>query len=123
MKNRFIVITLLVWVAAGFACRHETIMPAATVSFQTDVLPILAGNCNQPQCHGGQNPGEAKPLTTYDEVMSDNRIVAGKPHSSPLYKRLIATGSGVMPVSPQPPLTSNQIQIIYIWILQGANNN
>ena len=50
-----------------------------------------------------------------------NRVVAGDPASSTLYKELSA---GKMPPAPKyPPLTAEELQAVSDWIAAGAQNN
>jgi len=71
-------------------------------------------------CHGGG--GEAPSLSTYDDLY--RFVTPGKPVQSKLHKVITAHSDimGLMPPSPKQPLTSAQIDIISIWILQGANH-
>ena len=103
-----------------FSCRHEPVIPAETVSFQTSILPVITANCTQSDCHSAGS--DAGPLLSYDDGIQF--VVAGKPHQSTLYKVITSQSPGtVMPVPPMTPLDNASIENIYIWILQGAQNN
>ena len=111
---------LLVSIAS---CTHKTDLSGLKeVSFSNDIQPILSGNCTQSNCHAGN--GRLFSLTTYDDVINEGHVKAGDPHGSELYQtisnNLLAT---TMPSFPQPSLTTDQIKLIYTWILQGAKNN
>ncbi|HEY6160699.1 MAG TPA: hypothetical protein VI112_05730 [Bacteroidia bacterium] len=103
------------------ACRHQPVVPdQPAISFSGDILPIVGGNCMSSNCHGG----EAFDLSTYDEFTKQGRITPYKPYNSKVYTSITATsGEDMMPPSPQKPLTDQQINTIYLWILQGALNN
>ena len=106
------------------SCRHEPVIPdQPQVSFANDVNPIISGNCTQSGCHGGNDP-EAFSLDSYDKLMKHDNVVAGKPHSSKIYESITKlSGEDLMPRSPYPRLSNQQIETIYLWILQGAKNN
>ena len=51
-------------------------------------------------------------------------ITAGSPEKSKLYKTLKTLNEeDIMPKKPYNELTEKQIQLIYVWIGQGAKNN
>lgn len=94
-----------------------------TVSFATDIVPILNKSCNQAGCH---NAGGKKPELTADKAYSaltiGNYLNLGKPDQSEVY--LYLTGKK----TPQMPLgatanPSNINQLMLAWIQQGAKNN
>lgn len=91
-----------------------------TVSFSSDVMLIIATNCNQSGCHGHVNTEEFS-LTTYDEVIT--HVEPGNGRKSNLYKVITGRGDELMPPEPQNMLTEEQIRTIFVWIEQGAPNN
>lgn len=108
------------------SCITQQVDPTAdlpTISYQTDISPIISSNCASVGCHVGGSGGELFPLTTYDEVVRYCGVKAGKPHDSQLYNIIRLYTGGAMPPSPNDPLSDEQIASIYVWILQGANNN
>jgi len=108
------------------------------VSFNKDIKPILVANCLM--CHDGSGEGSATSgftVKTYDSVMKGTKygavVIPGSSVSSTLY-RLVA--HKVDPKIQMPPhhdeglakgredaLTASQIEIIGMWIDQGAKNN
>jgi hypothetical protein len=113
-----IVIGLFITSICMFSCKHEVIIPSSPViSFSSQVMPAILGNCAQSGCHNGKIRTK---LGNYDEVMQDGGVLPGNPSGSRLYTDII---SYKMPRSPYPPLTDQQTAIIYVWILQGALNN
>lgn len=99
------------------SCKHDPIFPAseaATVSFQLDIQPIIVSNCTMQGCHPN--------MGSYSNLMHD--VHAGRPNSSELYE-VITTNDmdDRMPMAPNPRLSDEQIQLIYLWIAQGAQNN
>jgi len=56
--------------------------------------------------------------------MSGGEIKAGDAHGSNLYQTISNHGFvDAMPPDPLPPLSTDQIKLVYIWIEQGAKNN
>jgi mono/diheme cytochrome c family protein len=117
--------TLAIFVAFAFlnACKHDSPEPVGpTVSFKEHVLPIMIGNCSAPGCHDA-NSGEF-PLLSYSDVIKHGEIEEGKGIDVKLIEVLKDKNENErMPPAPSKALTSNQIQIIELWISQGAKNN
>jgi uncharacterized membrane protein len=102
------------------ACRHDVDLSGApAVSFQSDVQSIIVSNCSESGCHSAS--GGKFPLISYADVR-DN-VTPGDARASKLYKSITGKGEKLMPPSPQPMLTNDEIRLIYLWIEQGANNN
>lgn len=105
------------------SCKHEPVIPETpAISYQSDIQPIIIGNCTQDGCHGNVNPEDFS-LLNYDEVMSNTEIRPKNAQGSKLYKVINGAGEERMPRAPNSPLTDQQIQLIYLWIMQGAKNN
>jgi hypothetical protein len=104
------------------SCRHESELApgTATVCFNSDVMLIINTNCNISGCHGS---GEAPALNTYEDV--SRFVTPFKPTQSKLHKVITAHSNlmGLMPPKPNNSLSSSQIDIISIWIMQGAVND
>ena len=108
----------------SISCKHKpNFSSLATVSYAQHIQPIINSNCTQSGCHGAQNQEEFG-LLTYSDLMKHTSIVAGSPESSELYHVIRTFNSDkIMPRKPFAPLTEKQIQLIYVWIGQGALNN
>jgi hypothetical protein len=108
---------LLFW---GSGCRHEPKKEnLPQVSFANQVEPIINANCAYSGCHNG---GEEFSLLGYDNVRRN--VKPGKPFSSKLYSSITALNAiQAMPPPEKPALSETQLQIIYIWIQNGAPNN
>lgn len=123
MKTRLILSLVgLTLLSISFtSCHHEPeLMPGTPeICFDNDVMLIINSNCNVSGCHGS---GEGPKLSTYEEV--SRYVTAGKPMQSKLHKVISAHSNlmGLMPPKPKSALTSSQIDIISIWILQGAKH-
>ena len=84
------------------------------VSFSQEVWPIFEKYALT--AHGGKG---GVFLENYTDIM--NYVESGDPEGSYLYRALIGDGVDQMP--PGNPLPEELIQIIYIWIEQGAKEN
>jgi mono/diheme cytochrome c family protein len=93
------------------------------IYFQQQVLPILISNCAMSNCHDDASHKEGVILTSYEKVMNTGGVSPGRPADSELYERIIDTDpDDRMPRPPMSPLTQQQKQLIYQWIMQGAQN-
>ncbi len=105
-----------------YSCKHEPILSldTPTVCFQDQVLPIINSSCAVSGCH---DAGSEESLTDYNKIMEF--VTPFKPNSSKIYKMITTTSilMEFMPPPPRSPLTQDQIDLISIWILQGAENN
>ena len=122
MKTKNLVAcSLLMLVAIFSACRHEPDLSAVPeISYSQKIQPIIASNCSYSGCHddGGRHVFS---LVSYDDVIKNGDVKAGNPHSSKLYNVITNHGEKLMP--PDAPLSSQDIESVYIWIAQGAKNN
>ena len=84
----------------------------------------MRASCQYSGCHDTTNTGQVR-IDTYDDMMMLGRVVAGKPHESEIFKRISMYGDDGhrMPQTPYSPMTDQNIRKIYIWIVQGAQNN
>ena len=113
-----------VFLTFALSCKHKPNFDSMSkVSFATSIQPIIISNCTQSGCHGAVN-GEKFKLLTYDELIKHTDVKAGSPETSKLYSVIRAyNAEDIMPRKPYDPLTEKQIQLIYVWIGQGALNN
>ena len=95
-----------------------------TVYFQNDILPIIISNCAKPGCHDAQSAEDGVVLDSYENIMSSGDIEPGDPGDSELYEKITEDDwDDRMPPPGNTPLTTDQIDLIYTWIDQGAKNN
>jgi uncharacterized membrane protein len=103
------------------SCGSQQNNTGKTVSFSTDVAPILNQRCIG--CHGDGQPSAGLDLSTYEGVMAGARgkaiVVAGNPSKSLLVTKV---RSGKMPKN-GAKLTPEQISLINDWVSQGALDN
>jgi hypothetical protein len=107
----------LIWlILFTSGCIHDpVIQDSPLLTFEANVKAITLNNCARSGCHDGNE--EDPTLITYNDVMS--QVKPGDPKGSELYK-VITKLSGEKAMPPDGPLSDQQIQTIYIWILQGA---
>lgn len=108
----------------GIRCKDEPVIPdSPVIKFSDEVLPIIIGNCTASGCHGNYNPQQFL-LNSYTDVMTHGEVKAKDARGSKLYNVIISNKEEEkMPRKPNPDLTEKQIEIIYLWIMQGAKNN
>ncbi len=109
---------------------------AEEVSFAKAVAPIFRGQCAT--CHmNGDEPGGMKlyPSAAYQSLVGVasagsplQRVAPGAPEQSYLLHKLQGThlnvgGAGVQMPFGQPPLAEDSLQLIRLWVEQGAKNN
>lgn len=107
--------------AAESSPTAEVAPGGASVSFATDILPILQSRCIN--CHGGDRTEEGLSLRSHAELMAGSEngsvITPGDALNSLLAEMIIEQK---MPKR-GPKLTPPQVQLIIDWINQGALNN
>ena len=107
------------------------------VSFASDVYEGIfysggSGKCMP--CHGSGTPYplELQPLNVaYNSLIygysanGDAYIDTTSPHLSHLYKRVVGEDAAIMPPASNDNggLTPQEVELIYLWIQQGAKNN
>ena len=95
-----------------------------TVYFQQQILPMIISNCAKSGCHNTEDHQEGIILNSYASIMSDGDIRSGNPGGSDLYQVITETDpDNIMPPPPHPALSSSQVNLVYQWIQQGAQNN
>ena len=104
-------------------CRHDTtgLENIPKICFSTQVLPIILNNCAISGCHTGSNgkgEGEDPDLSNVQSIL--NNVSPGKPGNSKIYNAITSYWSPMPPAS-HTQLTQDQRNLIYIWILQGAD--
>ena len=85
---------------------------------------VLEKNCLQ--CHGESGSFKEWLLIEYNSLIQSGSIMPGQPDESELYKRLLGPTENGLQMPPNqppfnlPPLTDEEIEIIRIWIENGA---
>lgn len=116
-------VLIIAFSTIAFSCKHKTDFNNLTeVSYANNIAPIISSNCSASGCHGSSEFQKFS-LSTYDGLMNGG-ITAGSPEKSKLYKVLKTLNKeDIMPKKPFNELSEKQIQLIYVWIGQGAKNN
>lgn len=102
----------LICAGAGFA------QTPAKVDFSRDVLPILRQNCVP--CHGPTQQNSGMRVDRKSSVISRRGVVPGSAENSFLFHRISGSEYGAQ-MPPTGALRAEQINIIKMWIDQGAD--
>jgi hypothetical protein len=127
----------LVAVGAGWAFqqakRNPTPKPAVkpaskTVSYKTDVAPILKKYCLPCHTEDQMNPSELY-LDSYENILGAGKhgksVLPGNPDSSNLIRKISLTPpfGDPMPMKRKVPFPDDTLKTLVLWIQQGAKNN
>jgi hypothetical protein len=139
IRNFAVKLVLILSTSAGlFSCKHEipvdlsggnnnpttsSTCSSDTVYFTNSVQPLLQSNCAYAGCHDAVSRKDGVDLSSYAKIIATGKIRPGDPNNSELYKVLFKTGDDRMPPPPNAALSTEQKNILYKWILQGAKNN
>jgi hypothetical protein len=94
-----------------------------TVYFQNTILPLVVSSCATTGCHDQASHRDGVILTDYASIIKTGEIKPGDPNDSEFFETLTDDDDDLMPPPPYDPLSSEQIELIRIWIAQGAENN
>ena len=95
-----------------------------SVYFENDVFPILLSNCAISGCHDNESHEEGINLSSYVKIMSSDVIDLSDPWDSELIEKATDNDpDDIMPPPPMSPLTDAEIELIVLWMEQGAKNN
>ena len=92
--------------------------------FAQQAYIVFEKNCLQ--CHGDSGSFKESLLIEYNSLIQSGSVIPGQPDESELYKRLLGpteNGAQMPPNLPPfnlPPLTDEAIEIIRVWIENGA---
>ncbi|MBW3540274.1 MAG: hypothetical protein KY476_08385 [Planctomycetes bacterium] len=105
--------------------QRANLLQAQGVSFTKHVQPIFKKHCTG--CHGGENPRNGLSLESFAGLARGGQngvpIVPGNARRSPLALRLVAPGQAKMPPGNRPSPTPQEIQLLALWINQGAKDD
>jgi hypothetical protein len=92
-----------------------------TVSFSTDIIPIMNSNCSMSGCHntGGKAP-DLSEANAYNSLTNGGYVTVDDPQTSSLYLWMTGKKGTPMPVS---GINKDYNALILAWIRQGAINN
>jgi len=133
-----IVLLAAMTLAAASGCKHDPITPLITneipdttqgcdpntVYFVNDVLPIFNSSCAMSGCHDAASAQDGVVLYSYANIMNTGDVKPWNPGGSGVYEAITEDDIDKrMPPEYANPLTQEQINTIYNWIVQGAKNN
>ena len=129
----FLFLIFFLLVSSGLICCKDTqtnpsseiVFPNSKVSFSKQVGPLFQQKCTASPCHGGNIPAAGLNLEYPSFTALMNHIptlVVPRDTNCLLLERL----SGRLPQMPPPKfpqLNQNQINVVKIWIEEGATYN
>jgi cytochrome c553 len=89
------------------------------VSFKERILPIFVSNCTMSDCHNSLSKHVKLDLTTYEGIMK--AVVPGHPMLSEVYTNISGSRPS-MPTKGYPKLSTQDVELIKLWINMGATN-
>lgn len=131
MKNKINLLFVLV-VPVLFSCKNDKgkiVEPScntpATVSFNSDIVPLFNTYCNTSGCHSGTNPAGNLDLTAASAYTALTNPSSGYIDTiHPTYSVLYAQMNSISnPMPPTGKLNKCKIELILTWIQQKAKNN
>jgi hypothetical protein len=94
-----------------------------TIYFERDLLPLLQSGCAQPGCHDAITQQGGVRLTDYASVIATADVKPFDPEESDLYEVLVEDDPDKrMPPPPNDPWPQENINAVYKWISQGAQD-
>ncbi|EAR00261.1 hypothetical protein [Maribacter sp. HTCC2170] len=122
LRSTLVKLSLISLGFSFFGCYYdepEEIDSSTIVSFTTDIQPIFNASCIS--CHPLiQAVPDLTEGNSYNSIVTNEMIKANDLEASVLYQRLIGNPT-IMPSSGSLP--STEINLVKIWIEQGALNN
>lgn len=94
-----------------------------TVYFQNTILPLVVSSCATSGCHDEASHKDGIVLTDYTSIIRTGKIKAGDPEDSEFFESLTDKGDDLMPPPPLAAFNTGEVDLIRIWIEQGALNN
>lgn len=95
------------------------------VDFKNDVMPILKKHCAA--CHNDDDYEAGFTVDSYDGIEEgcdgEAVFVAGDPDDSWMIQLMTGNKEPLMPPDDQPRPTEDEIEILKLWIEQGANDS
>ena len=92
---------------------------AAPVDFEKQIAPVFAQHCVR--CHSSASDKGDLSLATFDDMKSNDYVIAGDPEGSYLIE-LVTSQHGEPPAMPKEakPLSDTEVDLLRQWIDQGA---
>ena len=93
---------------------------ATHACYTRDIIPILVSNCAKTGCHDAATHRSGYNFADYAHTVL--AVTPGNYSNSRLYTAITGGGEDIMPPSPNPQLSTAQIDSIAAWITYGALN-
>lgn len=119
MKHTLTLLTALLLAPLAALPANTDLSAAEPLDFGTQIAPIFAQHCVR--CHSpGNRKGEIS-LATFDDLKSNEYVIAGDPDSSYLID-LVTSHDGAPPAMPKEtkPLSDAEVDLLRQWVGQGA---
>jgi Planctomycete cytochrome C len=95
-----------------------------SVYFNNTILPLFVSNCAKAGCHDPITHEEGLILNSYSSIMGTGEIQPGDPAEGDIMDVITQNDpTKIMPPPPNSALSAQQINLISMWISQGAQNN
>ena len=117
----FVVIPILI---PAFASASE---PTENVSYHKQIRPIFQARCQG--CHQPAKPSGGFVMTVFDRLLQGGEsgevaIKPGDPGASHILAEITPVdGQAAMPKGGEKPLSAAEIELVRLWIAQGAEND
>jgi hypothetical protein len=92
-----------------------------TVSFASDVLPIIESRCIN--CHGGQRTEKGLDMNSFDNLMAGSENGPVVTPGDAVHSKFVELVANQKMPKRGPKLTPPQVQLFMDWVNQGALNN
>lgn len=149
MKNLLLpLLGFVLFVSLTMSCKHEPIVPtnpgtnpndttntdttgqsipcdSSVVYFQNSIKPLLNNRCAIPGCHDIISQSDGVVMTDYSNITNTADVRPGDPGGSDLYEVITETDPDkkMPPPSSGISLSNEEIEMIRLWIQQGAMDN
>lgn len=95
---------------------------STVIYFEQDILPFFTARCGFDGCHSSATNEDGVTLDNYNDIVEDLDLLDDDWDDTELYEVLIENDPQ-MPPDPYPSLSDDQINMLFDWIEQGAQNN
>ncbi len=131
MKKIFYSLIFVVFLTNSCTKDEGPVLPEVEineVSFSNDIQPIFDNNCIS--CHPSSGNLDLTAGNSYNQLVNINasgytaiRVIPNEPENSVLYKKIDGSGTYGSNMPLGGSLNANEVELIRLWIEQGAKNN
>ncbi|NNK80840.1 MAG: hypothetical protein HKO93_05020, partial [Flavobacteriales bacterium] len=95
-----------------------------SIYFANQILPLFVSSCAISGCHDAVTAEDDMVLDSYDNILGSGEIIPFNTGEGDIYEVITESDpDDIMPPPPESPLSQEQIDMIGLWISQGAQNN